>query len=392
MPNPVRWGEPELAQLAEAVKQPSLYYWRNKQTELLMERYRKVCPHKTVQPCSSGSAALHIAVAAAGIAPGDEVITSSITDIGTVIGVLFQQAVPVFADLEPYTGCLDVADVARKITPKTRAIIAVHLFGNPSRLAELRELADKHKLVLIEDCAQAWGATYQGKPVGTFGKIACFSLQNTKHITCGDGGVVSTDDDHLGPLLIKFGDKGVNRLNTKDNYTALGANYRITELQAAFAAAQFTRLEEIASTRAAMGRLLSSELENVPGVVPHRVDEKDRCVFWYYMVRIVPENLRCNRAEFVKALSAEGATFSQGYIPVPLYGMPMFQEHSFFAGHWPAKEMGLTRMDYSKVKLPVTEDILNTCILFRLNEGMDEQYIRMVAGAVRKVAKHYARA
>ncbi len=131
MPKPVRWGEPELQQLGAAVKQNSLYYWNNQQTKLLMERYRAIYGHKYVQPCSSGSASLHIAVAAAGIAPGDEVITSGITDIGTVIGVLFQQAVPVFADLEPQTGCLDPADVERKITPKTKAIIAVHLAGQP---------------------------------------------------------------------------------------------------------------------------------------------------------------------------------------------------------------------------------------------------------------------
>lgn len=120
LPRPKRWGEPELQQLSAAVKQDSLYYWRNQQTQLFTERFQAIYGHKYVQPCSSGSAALHIAVAAAGIAPGDEVITSGITDIGTVIGVLFQQAVPVFADLEPQTGCLDPADVARKITPARR--------------------------------------------------------------------------------------------------------------------------------------------------------------------------------------------------------------------------------------------------------------------------------
>ncbi len=390
MPEPVRWGEPELAQLAEAVKQPSLYYWRNKQTGLLMERFRKFYPHKFVQPCSSGSASLHIAVAAAGIAPGDEVITSSITDIGTVIGVLFQQAVPVFAELEPYTACLDVADVERKITSRTKAIIAVHLFGNPVRMAEMKELADKHKLILIEDCAQAWGATYQGKPLGSHGQITCFSLQNSKHITCGDGGIVSTNDDKLGPLLIKFGDKATNRLYPEDSVNALGANYRMTELQAAFVAAQFNRLEGIASKRAQMGNLLTEELQGIPGIVPHKVDPKDRCTYWFYMMRLVPSKLRCSRADFIKALAAEGVAFSQGYIAVPLYGMPMFQNHSFFAGHWPVKEMGLTSIDYSKMKLPVTEEILSTCSLFRINEAMTEDYIRQVAKAVRKVAKYYA--
>ena len=390
MPKPVRWGEPELQQLGAAVKQDSLYYWKNAQTKLLMERFRAIYGHKFVQPCSSGSAALHIAVAAAGIAPGDEVITSGITDIGTVIGVLFQQAVPVFADLEPQTGCLDPADVERKITPKTRAIIAVHLAGNPCRLAELKEIAGQHKLILIEDCAQGWGALYRGKPISTVGQIGCFSLQDTKHISCGDGGVVATGDEKFGPLLIKFGDKGTNRLDPKDTATALGANYRISELQAAFVAAQLNRLEGIAAQRSKLGNLLTQELAGIPAIMPHLVRPDDRCVYWFYMARLVPEKLRCDRATFVKALAAEGASFLAGYIAVPVYGMPMFQNHSFFAGHWPAKECGLTNIDYTKVKCPETEAILKTCLRFQVNEAMDEDYIRSVAKAVRKVAKHYA--
>ncbi len=390
VPRAKRWGEPELEQLGAAVRQDSLYYWNNQQTRLLMERFRAIYGHKYVQPCSSGSAALHIAVAAAGIAPGDEVITSGITDIGTVIGVLFQQAVPVFADLEPQTGCLDPADVERKITPNTKAVIAVHLAGNPCKLAELKEIADRHKLILIEDCAQGWGALYRGKPISTVGQIGCFSLQDSKHISCGDGGVVPTGDDQFGPLLIKFGDKGTNRLNPKDSSTALGANYRISELQTAFVAAQLTRLESIAARRSKLGNLLTQELTGVPGILTHQVHPDDRCVYWFYMARLLPEKLRCDRAQFVKALAAEGASFSAGYIAVPVYGMPMFQNHSFFAGHWPVRECGLTKMDYTKVKCPETEAILKTCIRFGVTEAMDEDYIRLVAKAVRKVARHYA--
>ena len=390
MPTVKRWGDPELQQLGEAVKQDSLYYWKNKQTALLTERFQKFYPHKFVQPCSSGSAALHIAVAAAGIAPGDEVITSGITDIGTVIGVVFQNAVPVFADLEPFTACLDPADVERKITPKTRAIIAVHLAGNPRRLAELKEIADRHKLILIEDCAQAWGALYRGKPVSMVGQIGCFSLQDSKQITCGDGGIAVSSDEIIGPLLTKFGDKGTNRYNPKDSTTALGANYRMSELQAAFVAAQLTRLEDIVTKRSQLGNLLTGELAGIRGIVPHHVDKEDRCSYWFYLTRLVPDRLRCDRAQFTKALAAEGVTFSNGYIATAVYGLPMFQNHSFFAGHWPVKELGLTAMDYTKVKCPVTEEILKTCMLFRVNEAMDEEYIRAVARAVRKVAKHYA--
>src|SRR5262245_7069469 len=186
---PARWGDPEKAQFTEMLKQDSLLYWKAPQTTLLVRRFQEHCPLNHVMTCSSGTAALHIAVAAAGIAPGDEVITSSFTDIGTVIGILFQQAVPVFADLEPRTYQVSARTVEPLITPKTKAIIAVHLGGNPSELNALKALADKHNLVLIEDCAQAWGARYQGKPIGTVGHIACFSLQTSKHITCGDGGI-----------------------------------------------------------------------------------------------------------------------------------------------------------------------------------------------------------
>src|SRR5437667_4439221 len=157
---PLRWGEPERERLNAMLSQDSLFYWKGPQTMLFTERFKRICPLKYVMPCSSGTAALHIAVAAAGIGPGDEVITSPITDIGTVIGVIYQQGVPVFADLGASTYNLDPADVGRRITPKTKAIIAVHLCGTPCDRRALQALADKHGLAMIEVPAQARGATH----------------------------------------------------------------------------------------------------------------------------------------------------------------------------------------------------------------------------------------
>jgi dTDP-4-amino-4,6-dideoxygalactose transaminase len=370
--------------------QDSLFYWKGPQTKLLIERFQNLCPLPHVMSCSSGTAALHIAVAAAGIAPGDEVITSAITDIGTVIGVLYQQAVPVFADLGRDTYNLDPEDVERRITPKTRAIIAVHLAGNPCDLDALKALAGRHKLVLIEDCAQAWGARRGGKPIGTEGDFACFSLQNSKQVTCGDGGVVASGDPKFGPRLQPFGDKGMDRLGGKGLFEMFATNYRMSEPQAAVAAAQMERVESIAEARSRLGRILNDGLAGVAGIDRPRIRDEDRCSFWFYMLRIRPESLRCDRAEFVKALAAEGAPAAAGYIPVPLYGNPVFQRHGFFAGRWPVKEMGLTEMDYAKVSLPETEAILKTCVRLTIHEGMTETYVRSVAAAVRKVAEHYA--
>jgi len=386
---PIRWGEPERERLEAMLGQKSLFFWKGPQTSLLVERVRQVCPLKYVHTCSSGTAALHMAVAAAGIGPGDEVITSPITDMGTVIGILFQQAVPVFADLGPGNYNLDLADVERRITPKTKAIIAVHLLGNPCDLDALKALADRRGLVLIEDCAQAWGARYRGRPIGTVGQFACFSLQDSKHVTCGDGGVVGSGDERFGPLLQRFGDKGFDRIGRSD-FGVLGANYRMSEPQAAVAAAQLPRLETIAARRARLGNLLTEKITGIPGIQPHQVRAQDRCVYWHHMLRLRPGAFRCDRAGFVKALIAEGVAASTSIMQGPLYKKAVFQNHGFFAGRWPIRELGLTDMDYTKQSCPEAEAIYQTGVHLPLHQGMTEEYILGAAKAIEKVARHYA--
>jgi dTDP-4-amino-4,6-dideoxygalactose transaminase len=386
---PIRWGEPERVRLNAMLGQESLLYWKGPQTALFLERFRQVCPVKYAMSCSSGTAALHIAVVAAGIGPGDEVITSPITDIGTVVGVIYQQGVPVFADLGASTYNLDVADVARRITPKTKAIIAVHLCGNPCDMDALKALAEKHRLVLIEDAAQAWGAKYRGRPVGSIGDIVCFSLQNSKHITCGDGGVVASNDERFGPFLQRSGDKGMDRVKG-GLFEMFATNYRMSEPQAAVAAAQLERLEAIVSKRARLGNLLTENLQGIAGVLPHEVHPQDRCGYWFYFFRLKPGAFKCERSEFVKALVSEGAPVSAGYIPVPLHRNPVFLKHGFFAGRWPVRELGLTTMDYTKHETPEAEAILKSGIRVTVHEAMTDDYIASVAGAIRKVAQHYA--
>ena len=383
-----RWGEPERRRLEDLIRQDTLFSWKGPQTSAFLERFREVCPARFVTPCSSGTAALHIAVTAAGIAPGDEVITSPVTDIGTVIGTIYQQGVPVFADLRPGTYNLDPADVERRITPKTKAIIAVHLCGNPCDLEALKAIAERHRLVLIEDCAQAWGARYRDQPIGTVGHLACWSLQNSKHVTCGDGGVVASNDARFGPLLQKFGDKGFDRLRG-GLFEAFAPNYRFTEAQAAIATAQLERLEDIVRRRSHLGNLLSAKLQGLRGLRPHEVDARDRCGYWFYFLRIVPAELRCDRAEFVKALVAEGVDAGAGYIPVPLHRNPVFLDHGFFAGRWPVREMGWTTMDYRRHETPEAEAILRTGVRLTLHEGMNDDYILGAAQALTKVCRHF---
>ncbi|MFO7725326.1 MAG: DegT/DnrJ/EryC1/StrS family aminotransferase [Oceanipulchritudo sp.] len=384
-----RWGLAEEERLREMVGQSSLFYWKNRQTEAMLEAFRKPYPFKHVMPCGSCSAALHIGVAAAGIGPGDEVITSSVTDMGTVIGVLFQQAVPVFADIDPDTFNLDPRDVEKKITSRTRAIIVVHFSGNPCEMDAFLEIGRKHDLLIIEDCAQAWGATYRGRPVGTMGDLGCYSFDDFKLLSCGDGGLVASNRDDIGARLQPFGDKGYDRSGGPRNPTILAANYRMSEPQAAVAAGQLERLEEMAAGRAWMGDHLDARLEGIPGVQTPERDKRDRHTFWFYTIKLDLDQLSCDRDTFVKALNAEGVLANDGSFPSTTYQWQVFQEHAFFNGRWPLKEAGGTEMDYSRVSCPAAEAVIRRWFRLILFEGMDASYLDDAAVAIRKVAAHF---
>lgn len=391
VPTRVRWDEAELANLTSMIGQSSLLYWNGPQTKALLEAFRKHYPLNYCAPCSSGTAALHMAVASLEIAPGDEIIMSPITDMGSMIGVLYQQGVPVFADLEPHTYNIDPADVRRKITTKTRAIMAIHLAGNPCRMDELMAIAAEHGLAVIEDCAQTWGAFSRGRPVGTIGTLGCYSFNDFKHISCGDGGMVGTNDEKLGPGLQKWGDKNYDRVTGSRMPEALAPNYRISEPESAVAAAQLGKLRHICKRRNAVGTRITEAIGDAPGVIPPEVVDGDWATYWFYMLRIEPDRLRVDRATFVSALKAEGLSASAGYIPAPVYRYPVFANHAFFAGRWPIREFGLTAMDYTKVTCPVAEAILDTCLIIPVNEAMSDDYGTRCGQAIRRVARYYAK-
>ncbi len=392
-----RWGEPELKQLKEMIDEGSLFFWNtsgrgglNPKTQLLTERFQKIYGHKYVQTCTSGTAAVHIATAACGVGPGDEVIMQPYTDPGSLIGTIYQQGVPVFADMLVDTYNVDPADVERKITPKTKAIVAIHLNGNPCDLKALKALADKHKLALIEDACQGWGAMYDGKPVGTIGDFLCFSLQISKIISCGDGGVVASNHDEWGKYLLQFADKGGDRRGRSGSGRHFfSTNYRMSGPQIAVTAAQLERLEQIASTRSRMGNLLSEKIAGIPGITPLKVRPQDRCVYWFHHFRVDPKAFKRSRNEFAGALRAEGVECQPPFGSL-LYKGEVFQKHGFFAGRWPIKELGLTTMDYTKVNCPKAEEILATDVTLTFHECITEEHVLLMAKAIEKVARAYA--
>ena len=198
---------------------------------------------------TSGTAAIHVAVAAVDPEPGDEIITTSITDMGALVPIVYQTAVPVFVDVDPETYNVTAETIAPKITDRTKAIIVTHLFGNPCDMDPILELADRHGLPVIEDAAQAYLTEYKGRLVGTIGDIGCFSLQQGKHMTSGEGGIVVSRGEQYARRMKLFIDKAWGYGDPKPDHYFLAPNYRMTELQGAVALAQFRKLDSVVDRR-----------------------------------------------------------------------------------------------------------------------------------------------
>lgn len=382
-----RYGEAELKQLAEALEQGSLFFAHGKKVHALEAAFAKVVGTKYAVACSSGTAAIHGALIAAGISPGDEVITAPITDMGTIVPILFQGGVPVFADLDPHTYNMDPESVEKCITPATKAILAVHLAGNPCDLAALKSIADRHKVVLIEDCAQAHGCLYEGKPVGSHGSIGCFSYNEFKHISCGDGGVICTDDEKMYGRLRLAVDKCYNRSPTAldRSPTFLAANYRMTELQGGVALAQLEKLPSIADRRRSWCGRLSQQLEGLPGLELPQVTHAGTPSWWFYLMRVKEKEMGGTTDEFAAALKAEGLPVGAHYIGKTIYEYPLFQNHSAF-DHGPHP---FAKREYKKGLCPNAEAILATCVMLSVNEAYSDQDLEETARGIKRVVGHF---
>ena len=383
-----RYGEEELAELKEALAQNTLFYAQGKKVKALERAFADKHGAKFGIGCSSGTAALHAACIAGGVSPGDEVIVPPITDMGTILPVMWQGAIPVFTDLDPRTCNLAPAAIEKNITPKTRAIMAVHLAGNPCDMTAIKAIADQHKIFVIEDCAQAHGTTYDGKPVGSIGHVGCYSFNEYKHIACGDGGMITTSDAELARKLRLATDKGYDRSPgvADRNATFMANNYRMTELQGAVALAQLRKLDSIIQRRQSWCGLLTERLAGqTPGLQLPAVQDRGTHTYWFYLMRVEPA-LGASADEFAAALKSEGLPAAAHYIGKPIYHYPLFQNHSAFDhGDHPYK-----RMDYRGVKCPDAEAILQTCVILSVNESYSDQDLDETARGIERVAKWFA--
>ena len=328
---------------------------------------------------SSGTAALHAASFAAGVAPGAEAIVPALTFVASANCTLYQGGHVVFADVRSDTLAIDPADVRAKVTPRTRAILAVDYGGQPADLSELQNLAREHRLLLIEDASHAVGAAYRDRRVGSVADLTTFSLHPVKQMTTGEGGIVTTDDDELANRVRTFRNHGIaSDAREREaigawyyEMVALGHNYRLTDFQCALGLSQLDRLPAWLIRREEIARRYLEAFSALPGIVPLAVLPDRRSAWHLFVVRLERGRFYASRGELFAALRTENIGVNVHYIPVPWH--PYYQSLGYRKGCWPVSEKAYEQI----VTLP-------------LWAGMTDADVDNVIAAVTKVHTAYA--
>ncbi len=312
---------------------------------------------------NSGTAALHAAVAAAGIGPGDEVITTPFSFLTSTTSIIYQNGIPIFADIDPETYNLDPGRIEEKISEKTKAILPVHIAGLPADMDQINAIARKHNLVVIEDACQSHGAQYKGKKTGTLGNMAAFSLQWSKNLTTGaDGGLLTTDNEEFclrAEMLGRFGE--ILKPGKRRDYNAysLGWMYRSDELLAAIARSRLKRLDQQNRLRQRNCEYLTRELSKIKGVIPPFVPEDRTHVYYLYIIRFSPENLgidtppRLFRQKVQEALTAEGVDIGQ-WAGQPIFATNLFKLGRGYGKGCPWSCPYARKVEYREEDFPMT--------------------------------------
>jgi dTDP-4-amino-4,6-dideoxygalactose transaminase len=308
---------------------------------------------------SSGTTALHTALLAVGIKPGDEVITTPFTFIATANSILYCNAKPVFVDVDEKTFNIDAEKIEEKITGKTKAVLPVHLYGQPADMEKILEICKSHNLLLIEDAAQALGAEFKGKKVGSFGDCAIFSFYPTKNITTGEGGMVVTDDEKIAERCRKIRNHGEYQRYFVD---LLGYNYRMTDIAAAIGLAQLKKLENLNKKRIKNAKFLTKHLKDIDGIEVPFVDKRVKHVFHQYTIKT------SRRDELKEFLEKKGIQ-SVVYYPLPIHKQKFYQD------------LGYTD------SLPVAEELSKKVLSLPVHPNLKKEDLKFIVESMREFFK-----
>lgn len=306
-------GDEEIAYVTDALKRGEISGNFGSFLERFEREFAEYCGCRHGIAVTSGTTALHLAVDAAGIGHGDEVLLSASTNIATALGVVHNNAMPVPVDSETVTWNLDLDLIEGLITPRTKAIIPVHLFGHPVDMDRLMAIARKHNLIVIEDCAESHGATVRGRMTGSFGDMACFSFYANKVITTGEGGMVVTNDDRLAERLRLL--RNLAFTKPRFRHEVAGYNFRMAGYQAAMGLAQLHKIDRIVTEKRRVAASYSARLVAIPGLrLPVELDWAKN-VYWMYAIVVQPE-FGLSRDELAQGLLAQGIDTRTFFCPM----------------------------------------------------------------------------
>ncbi len=332
---------------------------------------------------NSATSGLFAAMGALGIGFGDEVIVSPYTMTACAMAPMIYGAIPVFADVELRTGCLDPKSIEENITSKTKAILVVHQFGIPADMAKIMRIAKKNNLYVIEDCAQAHGAIINNKYVGTFGDVGVFSMNVNKTIQSGEGCICVTKNEEIAyrlQLIRNHGEAVVGPAKYENITNIAGFNYRLSELHAAVIREQLKKLNLFNTRRIDMVMKLANFLNNIDFLIPivsrnskhlDHINRKCRPTFYVFPIRFIPDKTNVNRDQFIKAVNAEGCQFYQGYVR-PLYLQPLYQKKHLFKNGYP-----FTAIENQKCKTNYTLGTCPNAELLHFEQMIINEHIRI---------------
>jgi perosamine synthetase len=386
-------GDEEITFVTQAIRSGTLTSTKGNFVKRLEQRFAKLLGARHVYACASGSAAVHTAIAAVDPEPGDEIVTTAITDMGALTPILYQGAIPVFADVDPETLNITARTIEKCLSERTRAIVVTHLFGNPCAMDDIVTLAQERNLPIIEDCAQAFLAQSGGRFVGKIGKIGCFSLQQGKHITTGEGGLVVTDDDALARRMFLYINKAWGYGDPKPDHYFLALNYRMSELQGAVAAAQLEKLESVVRQRVKMADLLTQRIKGLPGIETPHVYPGNTHTYWKYCLRVDANKLPGGSPALGALLKEKGIASAPRYIQKPAFQCEVFAKQKTFGNsRFPFTHARPEAVDYERARFPGTFRGLEAVLVLPWNECYTEKHVEYLADSIHEAVNRLSEA
>jgi perosamine synthetase len=379
-------GAEEIALVTAAIQSGTLTSTKGTFVKQLEKKFAEMLGVKYAYACTSGSAAVHTAIAAIDPEPGDEIITTSITDMGALTPILYQGAIPRFVDVDPLTWNVTAAAIEKCITDRTKAIIVTHLFGNPCNMTEIMALANARGIPVIEDTAQAFLAQHDQQYVGTIGAIGCFSLQQGKHITTGEGGIVATNDEALARRMFLYINKAFGYGDPNPDHYFIALNYRMNELTGAVALGQLGKLENVVERRWTAALKLTEQLQGLPGIKTPQIDSRNVHVYWKYCLCVDSNVIKDGAVGLAKKLKEEKGIFSAPrYIQKPAFQCEIFEKQRTFGNsRFPFTLAAPEAIDYAPAHFPGTFAGLEHVLVLPWNEAYTDEHIDYIANAIKE--------